>query len=147
MHSLLSTAHSLQHADSSSSLSLEALTDVVSVSPRSVLEQHLSGLAGSGQILQVLYLISGPETFTAVRIYTRHVKVPQHGMCEGTRKKIIYLLFQKVLLKGCICNLKPYIIVSGHSSTNINILVKKKADSRFIAWRVFELCTPFPLEW
>lgn len=59
-YSLLSAAHSLQHADSSSSLSLEPLTDVVGVGSRPVLKQHLPGLTGSGQILQVLYLVGGP---------------------------------------------------------------------------------------
>lgn len=48
VYSLLSAAHSLQHTDSSSSLSLEPLTDVVSVGSRPVLKQHLSGLTGSG---------------------------------------------------------------------------------------------------
>lgn len=63
--SLLSTADSLQHTDSSSSLSLEALTDVVGVGSGPVLKQHLPGLAGSRQILQVLYLIGGPTFETA----------------------------------------------------------------------------------
>lgn len=57
---LLSAAYSLQHADSSSGLPLEPLADVVGVGSRPVLKQHLPGLAGSGQILQVLYLIGGP---------------------------------------------------------------------------------------
>lgn len=61
MYSLLSAAHSLQHADSSSSLPLEPLADVVGVGSRPVLKKHLPGLAGSGQILQVLDLIGGPE--------------------------------------------------------------------------------------
>lgn len=60
MHSLLSAAHRLQDSDGGSRLSLEALADVVGVSPGPVLKQHLSGLAGSGQILQVLDLIGGP---------------------------------------------------------------------------------------
>lgn len=45
---LLSAAHSLQHTYSSSSLSLEPLTDVVGVGSRPVLKQHLPGLTGSG---------------------------------------------------------------------------------------------------
>lgn len=60
VYSLLSAAHSLQDSHSGSSLSLEALADVVGVSPRPVLKQHLPGLTGSGQILQVLDLIGGP---------------------------------------------------------------------------------------
>lgn len=58
--SLLSAANSLQHTDSSSSLSLEALADVIGVGSGPVFKQHLPGLTGSGQVLQVLYLIGGP---------------------------------------------------------------------------------------
>lgn len=52
----------LQHPDGCRGLALKALPDVVGVSPRPVLEQHLSGLAGPGQRLQqVLHLIGGAE--------------------------------------------------------------------------------------
>lgn len=68
-HSLLSAADGLQHADSGRGLSLEALTDVVGVGSGPVLEQHLSGLAGSGQVLQVLDLVGGPATHP---VHSRH---------------------------------------------------------------------------
>lgn len=61
VHSLLSAAHRLQDSDGGGGLSLKALADVVGVSSGPVLKQHLSGLTGSGQILQVLDLIGGPE--------------------------------------------------------------------------------------
>lgn len=57
-------SYSLQHPDSSCCLTLEALPDVVSVSPGPILKQHLSGLAGPGQRLQqVLHLVGGAFPF------------------------------------------------------------------------------------
>lgn len=53
----LSAAHSLEHPYGGGGLSLEALSDVVGVGSGPVLKQHLPGLAGPRQVLQVLDLI------------------------------------------------------------------------------------------
>lgn len=55
-----SKAHSLQHSHGCCGPALETLTNVISVGPRPILKQHLSGLAGPGHGLQqVLHFVGG----------------------------------------------------------------------------------------
>ena len=56
-------ADSLQHPHSCCGLTLKTLSDMISVCPSPVLEQHFSGFTGPRQRLQqVLYLIGGAKT-------------------------------------------------------------------------------------
>lgn len=67
----ISKVHRLEDTHSSRALPVKTLTYVICVSLSPVLKQNLSGLAGSWQVVQVLYLIHGsgkPEEEDATKL-------------------------------------------------------------------------------